>query len=281
MTKSPELTKQVEALLAHPWMGETFPPRYALQDWLDATDEELPQATTKLREVLTWATTYDDDEIAGLGEYWDADKHHCTCELCELTRQLLAQIDIYKIPPVFENERFLLRVVEPADAEDLLAVYADPAAQDILTECSAWNCDFGYGAKDLAAMQNYIGIWIDAYKNRFFVRMTILDKQSQKAVGTIEAFHRAEGSFCGNKICLRLDLHSDYENENAIDELLSLIIKDGIKLFGADGIVTRAIPVAAERIKALAKNGFVLSDEISVVDNQRGVTNRDFWVKTV
>jgi adenylate kinase family enzyme/GNAT superfamily N-acetyltransferase len=189
--------------------------------------------------------------------------------------------DAYNQCPTFENEQFLLRLVEPGDAEDLLAVYADPKAQDILTDCSAWNCDFGYGAKGLTAMQDCIGKWIASYKNRSFVRMTIFDKQSQRAVGTIEAYRRAEGSFCGGKICLRLDLHSDYENEKAIDELLSLIVKDGIKTFGADGIVTRATPITAERIKALVKNGFILSDETLHDDHGWGVTYGDFWVKTV
>jgi hypothetical protein len=40
-----------------------------------------------------------------------------------------------------------------------------------LNECSAWGCDFGYGAKDLAAMQDCIGKWIAAYMYRAFVQM--------------------------------------------------------------------------------------------------------------
>ncbi|MDR1002712.1 MAG: GNAT family N-acetyltransferase [Oscillospiraceae bacterium] len=189
--------------------------------------------------------------------------------------------DPYEHCPRFENERFLLRLAESGDAEGLLSVYTDPAAQDTLTECSAWNCDFGYGAKTLAEMREHIGKWIESYKNRYFVRMTIFDKQSETVVGTIEAYRREEGSFCGGKICLRLDLHSDYENEKAIDNLLSLIIKNGIASFGADGIVTRATPVAAERIKALLKNGFVLSDEQLQDGHGWGITYGEFWVKTV
>ncbi|MDR0975199.1 MAG: N-acetyltransferase [Ruminococcus sp.] len=191
------------------------------------------------------------------------------------------QTDTYTDCPVFESEHFLLRFVESTDAEDLLAVYADPTAQDILNECSAWNCDFGYGAKDLTAMQDCIGKWIEAYNYRCFVRMAITYKQSKKAVGTIEAFRSEKGSFFGGKICLRLDLHSNYENEKAIDELLSLIIKNGINTFGADGIVTRATPIAAERIKALEKNGFVLSDETLQDSHGWGITYRDFWMKTI
>jgi hypothetical protein len=189
------------------------------------------------------------------------------------------QTDPYTNCPVFESEHFMLRIVEPSDAEDLLAVYADPAAQDILNECSAWNCDFGYGAKDLTAMKDCIGKWIDAYKYRCFVRMSITHKQTAKAVGTVEVYYREEDSFFGGKICLRLDLLERYENESAIAELLSLIIKDGINTFGADGIVTRATPVAAERIKALVKTGFVLSDETMKDFHGWGVTYGDFWVK--
>jgi hypothetical protein len=113
------------------------------------------------------------------------------------------------------------------------------------------------------------------------VRFAITHKQSQKAVGTIEAYRREEGSFFGGKICLRLDLSCDYENEKSIDELLSLIIKDGIKAFGADGIFTRATPIATERIKALEKNGFVLSDETLQDGHGWGVIYGDFWVKQI
>jgi RimJ/RimL family protein N-acetyltransferase len=191
------------------------------------------------------------------------------------------QTDPYTVCPTFENDRLLLRLVKPSDAEDLLAVYADPKAQEILNECSAWNCDFGYGAKTLTEMRECIGKWIEAYKYRCFIRMTIFDKHNQKAVGTIEAYHREEGSFCGNKICLRLDLLGRYENEETIDELLTLIIKYGITTFGADGVVTRATPIAAERINALAKNGFILSDETLHDAHGWGVTYSGFWVKTI
>ena len=33
--------------------------------------------------------------------------------------------------------------------------------------------------------------WLDAYKNGWFVRFTVVDKSTQKAVGTIEMFRRA------------------------------------------------------------------------------------------
>jgi RimJ/RimL family protein N-acetyltransferase len=242
--------------------------RYASEFGLDALMERL---RVNNENGITYHTP---DKTPG-----DYDVLETEDEIFQLLRY--GRADPYIQCPTFENERFLLRLVEPTDAEDLLLVYADPNAQDILTDCSAWNCDFGYGAKDLTAMQDCIGKWIASYENHSFVRMTIFDKQNQKAVGTIEAYRRAEGSFCGGKICLRLDLHSDYEEEKSIDELLSLIVKYGIKTFGADGIVTRATPIVVKRIKALVKNGFILSDETLHDDHGWGVTYGDFWVITV
>jgi hypothetical protein len=150
-----------------------------------------------------------------------------------------------------------------------------------LNECSAWNCDFGYGAKDLGAMQDCIGRWIEAYNYRIFVRMSIIDKQCPKVVGTTEFCHSKKGGFFDEKIFLRLDLHSGYENEKAIDEVLSLIIKEGIKPFGADGIITRAVPIAAGRVKALMKNGFVRSSETLRDSHGWKITYGDFWVKQI
>jgi DNA-binding transcriptional MerR regulator/DNA gyrase inhibitor GyrI len=186
--------------------------------------------------------------------------------------------DIYINCPTFDSENFALRLIRQEDAADLLAVYADPNGQQILNECSAWACDFGYGAKNLPDMQRCISQWLEAYGHRVFVRLTVVDKRSGKAAGTLEAFRRGDGELFGGKICLRLDLKSQYENAETISELLALIIKDCVAPFGADGIVTRATPIATQRIKALNSNGFVLTDAKFQL-NADSTVYADYWVK--
>jgi RimJ/RimL family protein N-acetyltransferase len=191
--------------------------------------------------------------------------------------------DPYVHCPTFENERFLLRLVEPSDAEDLLAVYADPAAQEILNECGGWNCLQGiaYGVKTLEEIKRGIDFWLAEYHKRWYIRFAIVDKESRKAVGTIELGVFPKGELFEDKAALRLDICSEHEKENDIYEMLPLMIQAAVKTYGANGIVTRAISVADERVRALKQHGFVLSDFTFTDGHGWGVTYGDFWVKTI
>lgn len=188
------------------------------------------------------------------------------------------QADPYAACPQFENERFLLRLVRLRDAEDLLRVYADPAAQEIIQDCGAWNCDFGYGAQTPAAMRACVQNWLAAYAMRGFIRMTIVDKQTGRAAGTIEAYKRgAAEAFFPNRVCLRIDLHSAYETRQTLDALLALILPGCLRAFQADGVFTRATPVAAARAAALRAQGFTLTDAVYPDSHGWGVTYADFY----
>lgn len=113
-------------------------------------------------------------------------------------------MDVYKSCPSFESEKYLIRFLEERDIDDLFEIYSDKAA---LPFFNSDNCDgdnFYYPTKE--RMSEAVKFWLDAYKNGWFVRFTVIDKSSQKAVGTIEMFRReATDSFnhCG---VLRLDV---------------------------------------------------------------------------
>ncbi|MDY6094520.1 MAG: N-acetyltransferase, partial [Candidatus Enteromonas sp.] len=84
---------------------------------------------------------------------------------------------------------------------------------------------------------------------------------------TIEAFARHAGDSYDDCCLLRLDLASDFENKETIEEILSLVHPLFLPLFGASSIATKAIPSASERIKAITALGFVESAEPLIGDD--------------
>jgi len=87
----------------------------------------------------------------------------------------------YEKCPAFETPHFTLRLVSEADAEDLLVCYADPKAQELFNiDNFSHICNF-YTAE---AMAECIGFWLTAYAQKAFVRFSIMDKSTHKAVGT-------------------------------------------------------------------------------------------------
>ena len=83
----------------------------------------------------------------------------------------------YEKCPAFETDGFILRLVEKSDTEDLLECYSDINAQKYF---NADNCinDFRYSALD--EMNKAMEFWISAYKNKNFVRFSIVCKLTEK-----------------------------------------------------------------------------------------------------
>jgi RimJ/RimL family protein N-acetyltransferase len=157
--------------------------------------------------------------------------------------------------PEFDTTHFHLRLVQEADAEDLLKCYSDRAAQIFF---NSDNCTSNFCYASLEEMQNCIRFWIDSYGRHDFVRWSIVEKRSWKAVGTVEMFcdstwamtHYAPGG------CLRIDIASEFEATDYLSEQLNLANENFFELFGAKTMVIKAIPKAEERRKALVAAGF-------------------------
>ncbi len=107
----------------------------------------------------------------------------------------------YDVCPTYESKRFILRQVSPYDTANLLLCYSNPEAQAIFNSdrCTS---DFCYSSLD--EMKRCIDGWLDAYKKKHFVRFSIIDKQKDKAVGTVEIFGSDENY--GHSV-LRVDIH--------------------------------------------------------------------------
>lgn len=163
--------------------------------------------------------------------------------------------NVYEICPAMENENYLLRYVLRDDCEALLKVYSDPLARPFFNSDNCHGDDFFYDTPE--RMKQAMDFWHYSYKEKYFVRWAIIDKKENCAVGTIELFHRdSDKDYFTDCGLLRLDLRSDFEREDIIKEILSLILPSSFELFDCKIIAAKAVPQAKERIAALKSLGF-------------------------
>lgn len=182
--------------------------------------------------------------------------------------------NVYKKCPQFENEKYLLRFVSENDCKDLLKVYSDKKAVPFFNSDNCGGDDFHYTTE--SRMKEAIKYWLWEYRRQGFVRWSIIDKDANEAIGTIELFHRDSNDFFTNCGLLRLDLRSDYEYATDIENVLSLTIEPTFELFDCEKIATKAIPKAKERIKALSNMGFLLSKEKLI--GHDGTEYQDYFI---
>lgn len=184
--------------------------------------------------------------------------------------------DPYITCPTFESDSYLLRLAGPADTLDLLAVYSDEKAVPLFNSDNCHGDDFHYTT--LERMQGAMDFWTEAYREKWFVRWTIIDKKTQKAVGTIELFNRQAKDYFNDCGLLRLDLRSDHEHEEGIHEILSLIVPPAYDLFHCQMIATKVIPSAARRKEAVERLGFKSTGEALI--GHDGTRYFDYYVRT-
>lgn len=172
---------------------------------------------------------------------------------------------VYENCPEFENKRFKLRLVSVCDCDDLLKVYSDKKAVPLFNSDNCNGDKFYYTTRE--KMQAAIEYWRFEYNRKGFVRWSIIDKDYNIAVGTIELFHRDAKDFFTDCGLLRLDLRSDYETKDYIKSILNLIEEKAYTLFECSMVATKAWTYACERIEALkelkftkAKNMFIAPD---------------------
>lgn len=182
-------------------------------------------------------------------------------------------MNIYETCPVLESEKFLLRLVENEDCDDLLKVYSDKNA---LPFFNSDNCDgdnFYYATKE--RMTEALEFWNLSYKNGWFVRLSIVDKEVSGIIGTIELCLRVSEDEFNNMGILRVDVRSDYEKEDMLFDIVSLITPRLSEMLGCNGILTKAPIYAVERIKAIQKAGFKKSEHLLI--GKTGYAYDGYW----
>lgn len=183
-------------------------------------------------------------------------------------------MNIYDNCPILENNNYLLRIVEKQDCEDLFEVYSDKNA---LPFFNSDNCDgdnFYYPTKE--RMSEAVLFWISAFENKWFVRMSIVDKSTSKVIGTAELFYRVSEDAFNNMGILRIDVGSAYETENVLFGIFSLVTPEMFNLLGCSEIITKAPIYAVERIKAIQKVGFTKSQNLLIGTND-GYAYNGYW----
>ncbi len=146
----------------------------------------------------------------------------------------------------YETPRLRLRRVRLEDAPALLACYGDRQAVDLM---NADNCtsDFFYQTQE--EMEACIAFWMAECERGAYVRLTVLDRRTDEAVGTVEVFGGESG-------VLRIDLRRDYERRDVIAEILELAKARFLDDFDACRLLTKAVPAAEERRAALLACGY-------------------------
>lgn len=182
-------------------------------------------------------------------------------------------MSIYETCPILESEKFVIRLFEEEDCDDLLKVYSDKNA---LPFFNSDNCDgdnFYYTTKE--RMKEAMGFWKMSYENGWFVRLSIVDKLLLSIIGTVELCLRVSEDEFNNMGILRVDVRSDYEQEDVLYDIFSLIAPELEKSLGCKGVLTKAPIYAIERIKAIQKVGFTKSEHLLIGKN--GQTYDGYW----
>lgn len=164
--------------------------------------------------------------------------------------------NVYQSCPMYETDNFILRLVKQEDAEDLLACYSDKAA---VARMNADSCTNGFYYQTIDEMRSAIDFWLTEYNDQCFVRFAIVDKNTMKAIGTVEMFDTKIPA-AGNVGVLRIDIASVYESAKNISELTALAVGEFMRDFETEAIVVKA-GHTPERAEVFISYGFVPTDE--------------------
>lgn len=182
-------------------------------------------------------------------------------------------MNIYKTCPILESEKFIIRLFKDDDCDDLLKVYSDKKA---LPFFNSDNCDgdnFYYATRE--RMEEAIGFWHFSYDNGWFARLSIIDKATSSVIGTVELCLRVSEDEFNNMGVLRVDVRSDYEEENVLHDIFALVTPEVEGMLGCKGILTKAPLYAVERIAAIQKVGFIKSKHLLI--GKTGYAYDGYW----
>lgn len=173
---------------------------------------------------------------------------------------------IYEECPIYKNKLITLRQTNLKDAEELLKCYSDEKAVPFFNSDNCNGDNFHYTS--IERMRQAIDFWEFSYKNRYFVRWTVILNDTSEKIGTIEMFHRTSEDEFNHYGVLRIDLQSEYETSVVIDEILEIANENFYRDFEVEAILTKAIPEATERISSLLQKGYKsLNKKLGIYDD--------------
>ena len=177
---------------------------------------------------------------------------------------------IYEECPVYKRHHITLRQTNMDDAKELLKCYSDKMSVPFFNSDNCHGDDFHYTT--IERMQQAIDFWGFSYKNRYFVRWTIILNETNEKIGTVEMFHRNAYDEFNHYGILRIDLKSTYETQSIISEILDIADENFFTAFDVKGILTKSIPSAINRTSSLLEKGYIpLNKKFMIYD--------DYYVK--
>lgn len=162
--------------------------------------------------------------------------------------------DIYEECPMYKKKHVTLRQTRIEDSQELLKCYSDEKAVPFFNSDNCQGDNFHYTL--IERMRQQIEFWDFSYKNKYFVRWTIILNVTNERIGTIEMFHRIVDDEFNHYGVLRIDLQSNYETQPIIEDILEIVNENFYKAFHVEAILTKAIPDATVRIASLLKIGY-------------------------
>ncbi|PLS27944.1 hypothetical protein CGZ88_0106 [Bifidobacterium anseris] len=183
-------------------------------------------------------------------------------------------MSIYDSCPQLCDDAYRIRLIEPDDADDLLAVYGDRLALPFFNSDNCHGANFY--CRDVHDVRASIAAWLDEYARRGFVRFAVESLATGTVIGTLEMFRREADDYYDGCGILRVDLAVDYEREDVIRDLLDLVSAPFMTLFGCARIATKAPLYAVERRAALAGAGYTARRQPLI--GHDGTHYYDYWV---
>lgn len=162
--------------------------------------------------------------------------------------------DIYAECPIYKKKLITLRQTNMEDTQDLLRCYSDKRAVPFFNSDNCHGDNFYYTT--IERMKQAIDFWDFSYKNKYFVRWTIILNATNEKIGTVEMFHRIADDEFNHYGVLRIDLQSKCEVQPIINEILEIVDDNFYASFDLEVILTKAIPDATERVTSLLERGF-------------------------
>lgn len=182
---------------------------------------------------------------------------------------------IYKNNLQYENEYFLIRLINETDCESLLEVYSDKLALPFFNNDDSDEDNSFYNTKE--RMADAIKFWKMAYENGWFVRLSIIDKKIYKIIGTVEISLRVSEDCFNNMGILRVDVKSNYETLDNLYNIFTLSLKAIKDVLRCDSVITKAPIYAVDRIEAIKNIGFVRSNNFLIGKNN--FLYDGYWIK--
>lgn len=145
----------------------------------------------------------------------------------------------------------------------MFSCYSDPdAARFFNGDC----CGDDFYYTDLEKFKECVESWLERYEVQDFVRWSIFEKATDYLIGTIEICpslkYAADGKRMGN---LRIDLKSDYERQEVLNELMSILIEHAYDDFQVSSLLMKIQKDAVERQKLIKTYQFVTAkDECNI-----------------